>query len=94
LPLPCLLVDQLQLIILLFITRALLLLSPCAGDKLQLQGLCAFDAAVHCASMTSSTSARHAQAKQQQRGATVQRLVQHFLSRFLMLPSGADLQSV
>jgi hypothetical protein len=45
--------------------------------------------------MTSSTSARHATAKQQQRGgATVQRLVQRFLNRFLMLPSGVDLQSV
>ena len=65
----------------------------CAGDKLQLQGLCAFDAAVHCASMSSSTSARHTSSKQQQRGGPVQRLFQRFVNRFLMLPSSSELQA-
>jgi hypothetical protein len=31
-----------------------------AGDKLQLQGLCAFDAAVHCASLSSKATASSA----------------------------------
>jgi hypothetical protein len=65
-----------------------------AGDKLQLQGLCAFDAAVHCASMSSSTSARHASSKQQPRGGPVQRLFQRFVNRFLMLQaSTGELQA-
>jgi hypothetical protein len=65
--------------------------APGSGDKLQLQGLCAFDAAVHCASMTSSTSARHTMPKAQrgaEGGSAVQRVVQRVASRLLtMLPS-------
>lgn len=67
----------------------------CAGDKLQLQGLCAFDAAVHCASMSSSTSARNATSgKQQQRAGPVQRLFHRLVSRFLLMPGNGELQAV
>jgi hypothetical protein len=67
-----------------------------AGDKLQLQGLCAFDAAVHCASMSSSTSARNGTpgGKQQQRAGPVQRIFQRLVNRFLLMPGSGELQAV
>lgn len=54
------------------------------GDKLQLQGLCAFDAAVHCASMTSwpTASQQNAVQKQQIRAASwLKQLFRKALSR-------------
>eukprot|EP00878_Enallax_costatus_P001932 GHUV01002095.1.p1 GENE.GHUV01002095.1~~GHUV01002095.1.p1 ORF type:complete len:205 (+),score=47.12 GHUV01002095.1:95-709(+) len=58
--------------------------APGSGDKLQLQGLCAFDAAVHCASMTSwpTASQQHAIRKQQLRAASwLRQLFRKALSR-------------
>lgn len=70
--------------------------SSCTGDKLQLQGLCAFDAAVHCASMSSSStsSARnHTSSKHQQRG-PLQRLLHKFVKSLLSpTSSSSELQA-
>lgn len=71
--------------------------APNTGDKLQLQGLCAFDAAVHCASMSSSTpgspaadaaAAGGGKAESRAFGGLLQRLVQRIAGRF-DLPVGA-----
>eukprot|EP00775_Hariotina_reticulata_P011857 gene11857-12001_t len=64
--------------------------APGSGDKLQLQGLCAFDAAVHCASMTNwaATSSQNAEGNKQQRNRTkvgfVRQLLQQVCSRLDM----------
>ncbi|KAF8067382.1 hypothetical protein HT031_002430 [Scenedesmus sp. PABB004] len=57
--------------------------APGTGDKLQLQGLCAFDAAVHCASMTSAPTASqtHGGSKQAGRGSWLRQLAQRVCSR-------------
>jgi hypothetical protein len=58
--------------------------APGTGDKLQLQGLCAFDAAVHCASMTSwpTASQQSIVQKQQLRAASwLKQLLRKALSR-------------
>jgi hypothetical protein len=66
-------------VLLLPLCAALLCLHT--GDKLQLQGLCAFDAAVHCASMTGSTAARHHSDKGGRReGGVMQRLFQRVVN--------------
>lgn len=55
---------------------------PGTGDKLQLQGLCAYDAAVHCASMTSWPTAQQAcDSKAPRKGGLVQQLVQRVCSK-------------
>jgi hypothetical protein len=66
-----------------------------AGDKLQLQGLCAFDAAVHCASMTTwptsaggSLHSKHAGSKTH----WIRGLLQRLLTR-IDLVGAAGLQS-
>jgi len=58
--------------------------APGTGDKLQLQGLCAFDAAVHCASLSSKPTASQQSAinsKQQAKPGLLGKLINRFLGR-------------
>lgn len=65
------------------------------GDKLQLQGLCAFDAAVHCASLTSWPTAAGNNAGSKQQGKAshwIKTLLLRLFSR-IDLVAGPGLQS-
>jgi hypothetical protein len=58
--------------------------APATGDKLQLQGLCAFDAAVHCASMTTwptSAGGSHHSKHAGSKAHWIRGLLQRLLSR-------------
>jgi hypothetical protein len=63
-----------------------------AGDKLQLQGLCAFDAAVHCASMTTwptSAGGSHNSKQISTKAHWLRGLLQRVLSRVDLLGASA-----
>eukprot|EP00882_Tetradesmus_deserticola_P014830 GHRQ01015780.1.p2 GENE.GHRQ01015780.1~~GHRQ01015780.1.p2 ORF type:complete len:143 (+),score=56.29 GHRQ01015780.1:551-979(+) len=69
--------------------------APGTGDKLQLQGLCAFDAAVHCASMTTwhtSANGSHSSKHTANKTHWMRSLLQRLLSR-VDLVGGAAPQS-
>eukprot|EP00879_Flechtneria_rotunda_P004826 GHRR01005099.1.p3 GENE.GHRR01005099.1~~GHRR01005099.1.p3 ORF type:complete len:131 (+),score=39.63 GHRR01005099.1:428-820(+) len=71
--------------------------APGTGDKLQLQGLCAFDAAVHCASMSSLPTASQQSAadaaKQQRKASWLRSLLQRVFSRFDLMTAGTAIQA-